>query len=154
MNNKFCRQKIKIKLSLRSSRLKVTAQKRTRRERDTREGRGSSFSPRVFPSLAPFFFAPITSNRLLRARDRLNYHRITKERWEIIWYNRREKRRQLKQTALFMVFRILLWSPQLNRACLVEWHLLDNFTHLCVVSPNFLWHRFCDLVPNHFSFAV
>lgn len=38
--------------------------------------------------------------------------------------------------------------------CLVEWHLLDNFTHLCVVSPNFSWHRFCDLVPNHFSFAV
>lgn len=36
MNNKFCRQKIKIKLSLRSCRLEVTAQKITRRERDRR----------------------------------------------------------------------------------------------------------------------
>ena len=69
MNNKFCGQKSKIKLSLRSRRLEVTAQKRTRRERDTREGRGSSFTPRVFPSLVPFFLAPIASKSLLRRLD-------------------------------------------------------------------------------------
>ena len=69
MNNKFCTQKIKIKLSLRSRRFEVTAQERTGRERDTRKGRGSSFSPRVFPSLVPFFLAPIASKSLLRRLD-------------------------------------------------------------------------------------
>lgn len=53
-------------LSLRNRRLEVTVQERTGHARDTREGSGSSFSPRVFQSRAPFFLAPITCKRLPR----------------------------------------------------------------------------------------
>ena len=53
-------------LSLRIRRFEVMVQERTGHARDTCEGRGSSFSPRVFHSRASFFLAPITSKRLLR----------------------------------------------------------------------------------------